>query len=139
MIRNSLATFTTEEKQLPALRQMIEARSGAFWVAVDGEAGLGFVTYGPFRGGPGYLATVEHTVIVAPQAQGSGVGKRLIEKAISEAQQAGHHVMVAAISSANPQAVRFHKALGFVQTAHMPEVGRKAGQWLDLILMQKAL
>ena len=140
MIRNSLATFTTEEKPVSAVRQLVRDRSEAFWV-IDGEGDndLGFVTYGPFRAGPGYAATVEHTIILGPSAQGRGFGRKLLTHALAAAAAQGHHVMVAGISSANPAAVAFHRALGFQQTGHMPEVGRKAGRWLDLILMQKTL
>ena len=138
MIRNTLATFTTDEKSVAEVATLIATRPGACWVAAQ-DGPVGFVTFGPFRGGPGYAATVEHTVIVDAGAQGGGVGKALIEKAVLEAAGQGYHIMVAAISSANPRAVAFHAALGFSQTAHMPEVGRKAGQWLDLILMQKTL
>lgn len=137
MIRDTLATFTTDEMPLQTVLERIAARP--FWVAADGPSVQGFVSYGPFRSGPGYAATVEHTVIVAPAAQGAGLGHSLMQQAENAAQSAGHHIMVAAISSANPAAETFHAARGFVRTGHMPQVGRKAGRWLDLILMQKTL
>lgn len=34
---------------------------------------------------------------------------------------------------------RLHEKLGFVETARMPQVGRKFGRWLDLVFMQKVL
>ncbi len=139
MIRETLATFTTEEKLFTDLEAMITARSHAFWVAEGSTGVLGFVTYGPFRGGPGYAATAEHTIILGPEAQGQGLGRALLDHALSAARAQDLHVMIAGISSANPRAVDFHAAMGFVKTAHMPEVGRKQGQWLDLILMQKTL
>ncbi len=138
MITGSLATFTTIEKTEADILDLIAARNGAFRVA-DENGVQGFVTFGPFRAGPGYAATVEHTIVLNPGAQGRGVGRALLDGAMTAAADMGHHVMIAAISSANPQAVAFHAALGFTQTGHLPEVGRKAGQWLDLILMQKTL
>ncbi|NNK15975.1 MAG: N-acetyltransferase [Sulfitobacter sp.] len=140
IILTSLATFTTKVKSVSAVRELIQDRSEAFWVIdAEGDSDLGFVTYGPFRAGPGFAATVEHTVILGPSAQGRGYGRQLMTHALAAAAEQGHHVMVAGISSANPAAVAFHHALGFHQTGHIPEVGRKSGQWLDLILMQKTL
>lgn len=137
MIRDTLATFTTQEKTVKDIADLIRERPNAFWVAQDVGGVQGFVTYGPFRSGPGYSATVEHTIILSPCAQGGGTGRMLMAQAIKGATIQGHHVMVGAISGANPGAVVFHERLGFEQVARMPQVGRKADQWLDLILMQK--
>ena len=139
MIRDTLATFTTELKTTQAIHQTLNDRPGAFFVAEQAGAMLGFVTFGPFRGGPGYAATCEHSIIVAPDAQGQGAGRALMARAIEAARRMDQHIMIAAISSANPDAVEFHAKQGFDHVGHLPQVGRKSGQWLDLILMQKNL
>ncbi len=138
MIRDTLATFTTIEKTVPEIVDLIRTRAGAFWIAEAPQI-KGFATFGSFRSGPGYAATVEHTVIVAPSAHRSGTGTALMDVLETGAAAKGAHVLVAGISSANPNAMAFHAARGFVETARMPEVGRKADQWLDLILMQKTV
>lgn len=139
IIRDTLITFTTKEKTVPLLSAHISERQGAFWVAEEAGKVLGFVTYGPFRTGPGYAATVEHTVILSPQARGRGLGRSLMEKAMKQAASQGLHVMVGGVSAANPEGLAFHEALGFAQTGRLPQVGRKNGQWLDLIFVQKTL
>ena len=134
VINTSLITFTTAPKTEEEIAQMIAGRA----VLVLENAG-GFATYGPFRTGPGYAATVEHTVMLAQQARGQGQGRALLTALMDVACDDGKHAMIAGISSVNPQAVAFHAALGFQTVAQMPEVGRKNDQWLDLILMQKLL
>lgn len=139
MIRDTLATFTTDEKSVQDVGALIALRKGAFWVLETKTDVVAFATFGPFRSGPGYGATAEHTIILGQSAQGIGAGRRLLSHVMAAAHLDGIHVMVAGISSANPGAIAFHKKLGFAQTAYMPEVGRKDGQWLDLVLMQKTL
>ncbi|MBM1310867.1 N-acetyltransferase [Sulfitobacter mediterraneus] len=138
MIRDTVFTFTTLEKSATEVAALINERPSAFWVA-EAEGLAGFVTYGAFRSGPGYAHTVEHTVIVADGFGGQGVGARLMQQTEKAARDQGVHVMVAGISAANGAAVAFHRKVGFVQTGRLPEVGRKHGEWLDLILMQKTL
>jgi phosphinothricin acetyltransferase len=139
MIRDTLATFTTEEKRLGDLEEMIRSRRDAFYVDTDAGLLRGFATFGPFRQGPGYAHTCEHSIIVDPAHHTLGIGRGLLAQIEKAARAAGQHVMIGAISSANPDALRFHLSCGFVQSGHLPQVGRKAGQWLDLILVQKTL
>lgn len=139
MIRDTLLTFTTVEKTHKEVASLIQAREGAFFVAANDKTIDGFATFGTFRPGPGYAGTVEHSIIVRTETRGKGLGRTLMACAERAACDAGLHVMIGAISSANPAAVEFHRTLGFEQVGLLREVGRKSGQWLDLILMQKTL
>lgn len=139
MIRETLSTFTTIEKPVSEIEALISTRTDGFFVARDAGVCVGFATFGRFRPGPGYSATMEHSVIIAPQGQGRGLGRRLLEVLENAARRQDHHVMIAAISGTNTRAQAFHHRLGYREVARMPQVGRKAGQWLDLVLMQKIL
>lgn len=137
MIRDTTATFTTELKSEDVLDDLWARRGDAFLVAEAQGDVLGFVTWGAFRDGPGYAHTAEHSIITAQHGQ--GVGRALMQAAQLQAATQGIHTFVAAISGENIAALAFHTRMGFVQTGHLPEVGRKQGRWLDLILMTKTL
>lgn len=139
LIRDTSVTFTTLAKTPQVLTDDIAARGAAFLVAQEADAVLGFATYGAFRSGPGYAHTAEHTVILAPEAQGRGVGRALMAELEAVARAQALHALVAGVSGENAAAIAFHTAIGFRQVAHMPEVGRKFDCWMDLVLLQKLL
>jgi len=111
-------------------------------VAEEGHEVVGVAAFGWFRDvvkRPGYRFTVESTVHVRKDRWRSGVGSQLLGALVNEARVSGKHMMIAVIDGANVVSTQFHKRLGFVQVAPMPEVGEKFGRWQDLILMQLRL
>jgi phosphinothricin acetyltransferase len=130
--------------------QTVDAANRADWIKArlgdglpvlvwDQGGVLGYASYGPWRAFDGYRLTVEHSVYVAPKAQGVGIGRRLMEALITRARTDGLHVMVAGIDAGNQGSIALHERLGFTQTALMPQVGQKFGRWLDLAFLQLVL
>ncbi|MCB1333321.1 MAG: N-acetyltransferase [Roseivivax sp.] len=140
LIADTTTTFTTVLKTPEGLAQDIAEKQGAFWVAEDdGGAFLGYATYGPFRTGPGYAHSKEHSIHLAPAAWGRGIGRAMMRTLEDHAARAGAHVMVAGVSGENRAGIGFHKAIGYTEVGRMPETGYKFGRWLDLVLLQKRL
>jgi len=142
VIKNSAATFTTELKTPDGICNDIKTRSetghGFFVACKDGQI-LGFATYFQFRGGPGYVHSFEHTIVLSDAAKGQGIGRALMDHLEHHAAGNGCHTLVAGVSSENTLGVAFHAACGFQETARLWQVGRKFGRWMDLIVMQKFL
>ena len=107
-------------------------------VSEDGEL-LGFASYGVFRGWPAYKYSVEHSIYVAAQHRGKGIGKRLLQRVVEEAEAQDYHVLVGGIDSQNVVSIALHRALGFQHAGTIRQVGFKFGRWLDLDLYQLIL
>lgn len=140
--RETTATFASEEKTPESLPVYVETRRAAgreTFVVEEGGRVLGFASYDQFRGGDGYVHAMEHTIILAPEARGRGAGRALMAAVEDHARRNGAHVMVAGVSGENDAGVAFHAAVGYETVGRMPQVGRKFGRWLDLVLMQRIL
>jgi L-amino acid N-acyltransferase YncA len=133
----SLHPVTLEARQ----SWMRERVARGFPVIVAEEEGvvLGFASFGDFRPFEGFLHTVEHSLYVAPPAQGRGVGRALLFELIVRARELNIHVMVAGIDASNTGSIALHERLGFEDGGCLREVGRKFDRWLDLRFMQKRL
>lgn len=142
VIRDTAATFNSAEKSPAEIAAMIATRQGdghAFLVATSGETLLGFASFAQFRGGVGYARTMEHTIILAPEATGKGTGRALMAALESRARSAGAHSLFAGVSAENPAGLAFHARIGFAEVARLRQVGHKFGRYMDLVLMQKFL
>ncbi len=137
IIRDTTATFTTTEKTAQAVAEAMGQQP--FLVIERGGRVAGFATYAPFRAGPGYAYTMEHSIHLAEDARGQGLGKALLQALERHARQAGVQHLIAGIAGENEAAAAFHDAMGYTQVGRLSQVGWKFGRWHDLILMQKIL
>jgi phosphinothricin acetyltransferase len=118
-----------------------ERRARGFPVLVaerDGEV-AGFASFGDFRPWEGYLHTVEHSIYVAPSAQGAGLGGALLAELLRRAAALGKHTMIGGIEAGNAASLALHAKAGFFEAGRLLQVGRKFDRWLDLVFMQKLL
>jgi L-amino acid N-acyltransferase YncA len=142
-ILHSTALYDYKTRTLESMVTWFEnKRKGNFPVlgAVD-EAGelLGFASYGTFRAWPAYKYSVEHSIYVATEHRGKGLGKLLLQELIKNARQQNYHVLIGGIDSQNAVSIRLHKRFGFEHAGTIRQVGFKFGKWLDLDFYQLIL
>ncbi len=103
---------------------------GATVVAVDGEAILGSAKMGPNKAGPGsHVGTA--SFMVAPEAQGRGVGRALGQYVVDWHRAQGFHsIQFNAVVETNTVAVRLWKSLGFEVLTTVPEAFDSAAHGL---------
>lgn len=141
-VLHTTASYDLEPQALETRLAWFDARRQEGWLVLVAEQGgsvVGWSTYGRFRDKPGYRHSVEHSVYVAPDVHGRGLGTALMRPLIEQARQDGHHVMIAGVDADNAGSLRFHERLGFVPVAHFRQVGHKFGRWLDLVFLQLTL
>jgi len=100
---------------------------------------MGFASYGTFRGWPAYKYTVEHSVYVSRNFRGQGIGKKLLQAIITEAQKQDYHLLVGVIDSQNTISIDLHRKMGFTHAGTLRQAGYKFGRWLDVDVYQLVL
>ena len=79
LIRETTVIFHSTERDEAAVAAYVATRRAAgreVWVAEAEGRVAGLASYDQFRAGNGYAHAMEHTVLLAPGAQGRGVGDR---------------------------------------------------------------
>ncbi|WGR95152.1 N-acetyltransferase family protein [Bradyrhizobium sp. ISRA443] len=141
-VANSNAVWTEKQDTEAERLAWMKARQALGYpvlVAAEGSTVLGYGTFGDFRAWPGYRYSVEHSVYIHADHRGRGLGRLIVNELVAAATVLGKHVLIAGIDGGNQASLRLHAAMGFVEVARMPEIGRKFGRWLDLVFMQRTL
>ena len=112
----------------------------AYLVAEREGAVIGYGYINAYRPRPAYRWSVEDSIYLAPEAQGLGVGRALLDRLIELATAQGFRQMVAVIGdSAQYPSIRLHRACGFHFAGTLHAIGFKGGKWLDGVMMQRPL
>jgi L-amino acid N-acyltransferase YncA len=140
-VTESTTLFDMVARTLDEQVQWIDEHSGghpAVVAELDGRI-VGFGSVSAFRSRPAYSTTVEDSVYLLPEHQGRGVGRLLLDEVLRLASAHGFHSVIARITGDNQASIALHAACGFEIVGTEKEVGRKFGQWLDVVEMQKML
>jgi L-amino acid N-acyltransferase YncA len=141
-IQNSTALYDytnrTVQQQQAIFDEKLQKGFPVIVATNDGKI-VGFGYYSEFRFREAYKFTVEHSVYVAQDEHGKGIGKVLLQKLIDLAKEQKLHTMVAVIDSENESSILFHKQFGFEIVGTIKESGFKFERWLHSVIMQLIL
>ncbi|WP_370647949.1 GNAT family N-acetyltransferase [Phyllobacterium meliloti] len=142
-VLNGIASF---EVEVPSLDDMMARKVGVlaaglpYLVAEAGGHIVGYSYATLYRPRPAYRYTVEDSVYIANGMSGCGIGSLLLGELIRRCEAGDWRQMVAIIgNSSNTGSLRLHERLGFEPVGTLRSVGFKFGQWVDTVLMQRAL
>ena len=111
-----------------------------YLVAAEDDRVLGFAYCNWFKPRPAYRFSAEDSIYLAPEAMGRGLGRALLAELSSQAERAGVRKLIAVIGDSNNHgSIGVHHSAGFNHVGILKSCGWKFDQWLDVVLMDKAL
>jgi phosphinothricin acetyltransferase len=116
-----------------------DARRRPLWVAAEGAAIVGWLSFQSFYNRPAYRATAEVSVYVAPGHQGTGIGRALLEKAVAEAPGLGLSTLLGFIFGHNGPSLGLFERLGFQRWGVLPRVAELDGVERDLVIVGRRI
>ncbi|KAA2253883.1 N-acetyltransferase family protein [Solihabitans fulvus] len=107
---------------------------------LDGRV-AGYAYCGTYRPRPAYRHTVENSIYLAATATGQGLGGALLRRLVEGCVERDVRQIIAVVADgpAASASLALHRRHGFTDAGRLVGVGHKHGQWLDTILMQRAL
>lgn len=140
-VATSTCTFALEPETLAEREAWFAGRTAAHPVLVAEAGGqvVAWASLSAWNKRCGYASTVEWSVYVREDWQRKGIASAMLTELIRLAKAAGHHTILGGVSADQTASLELHRRHGFVQTAHLREVGFKFGRWLDVIYLQLML
>lgn len=129
------ATFQTEAKNWDEWNRsmLINCRI----VATEKNNILGWASLSPVSSREVYSGVAEVSVYVSKEAQGKGVGNRLLSELISASERHNIWMLQAGIFPENFGSLALHKNNGFRQLGLREKLGQMHGVWRDVILIER--
>ncbi len=124
-IPGRMSTADLEPVSVEARRPWFDSHSAErrpLWVLEDGDAISGWLSLTDWHTRAAYGATVQIGVYVAAEAQGRGVGRTLVDHAVSAAPGLGIRRMIGLVFSHNAASLALFARCGFERWGLLPGV-----------------
>ncbi|MEL0631670.1 N-acetyltransferase family protein [Pseudoalteromonas carrageenovora] len=123
-IASRMVTADTEEVSVEQKREWFNSHTAnrPIYVYCEEEKVLAWLSYKSFYGRPAYDGTVEISIYITSEAQGKGLGKKLMEFAQTKAKQLDIKVLLGFIFSHNVPSIKLFKHFEFGVWGELPNV-----------------
>ena len=140
-VLNTSATFHAHLISPDEMRELVFFENPKYktFTIIDNQSLLGYLIITQHKKREAYDATAEVTIYLKPDFTGRGIGSPTLRFAEDIAIKSGIHVLIATICGENAASIKLFEKNGFIKCAHYKEVGKKFGQWLDVVAYQKLL
>ena len=137
---NTFETTPPTEAEMATRRADVLSKGLPYLVVEHAGDVVGFAYGNWFKPRPAYRFSAEDSIYLAPGSAGMGLGRTLLAEFCIQAEAAGVRKLIAVIGdSANAGSIGVHRSAGFTQVGVLKSCGWKFDQWLDVVLMEKAL
>jgi phosphinothricin acetyltransferase len=106
-------------------------------VARENGATVGWAALSNVSGRDVYRGVAEVSVYVAAGARGRGVGRALLSELVRRSEEAGVWTLQAGIFPENAASLALHLTCGFRTVGRRERLGRLAGVWRDVMLLER--
>ena len=106
-------------------------------VGMRDGAVVGWAALAPVSGRCVYGGVAEVSVYVSEDARGGGVGTALLAALVAASERAGLWMLQAGIFPENEASIRMHERVGFRRVGTRERLGRLAGRWRDVLLLER--
>ena len=106
-------------------------------VAEEGGRVLGWAALWPVSDRCVYGGVAEVSVYIGEEAQGKGMGTRLLQELVTASEKEGFWTLQAGVFPENTSSVRVHEKCGFRIIGHRERLGKMGDLWRDVILMER--
>lgn len=107
------------------------------FVAVAADTVVGWAALSPVSSRCVYAGVAEVSVYVAPDRQGQGVGRKLLNALVLASEQQGLWTLQAGIFPENQASRALHERCGFRVVGVRERLGQLGGKWRDALLLER--
>jgi len=142
-VLNGTGTFEIDPPSVADMagrRADVLSKGLPYIVAEEAGQVIGYAYCTWFKPRPAYRFSAEDSIYLAPGVHGKGIGRTLLAELAAQAERVGIRKLIAVIGdSKNAGSVGVHRSLGFTHVGILKSCGWKFNQWLDVVMMEKAL
>lgn len=141
-VATSHFTFDTDVYSTQTRRpwfDQFDGRRHRCLVLEGGGSVVGYANSAALKPKAAYETSVEVSIYLTPSATGRGVGTPLYAALFRALADEDVHRAYALIALPNDASISFHRRFGFVEVAHLNEVGRKFGRYWDVVWLERAV